>query len=82
MTTFPQLVWISEQKPLVFTVAGAMLLIAGYLQWQSRNAACPTNPELAVVCTKTRKHALMIYWLSVTIFGVGAFFAFIAPIMM
>ncbi len=77
---FPQLIWISEHKPLVFGLAGAMLVIAGYLQWQARNAPCPADPVLAAVCTRTRKNALMIYWLSVAIFGVGAFFAFIAPL--
>jgi hypothetical protein len=79
VSNFPQLIWISEHKPLVFGLAGAMLAIAGYLQWQARNAPCPVDPVLAAVCTKTRKNALRIYWLSVIIFGVGAFFAFIAP---
>lgn len=81
VSNFPQLVWISEHKPLVFSLAGAMLAIAGHLQWRARKAACPTNKQMAAVCAKTRKHALMIYWLSVTIFGVGAFFAFIAPLL-
>lgn len=77
---FPQLIWISEHKPLVFGLAGAMLAIAGYLQWQARNAPCPADPALAAICAKTRKNALLIYWLSVGIFSVGAFFAFVAPL--
>ncbi len=76
---FPQLIWISEHKALVFGLAGAMLAIAGYLQWQARNAPCPADLQLAAVCTKTRKNALKIYWLSLGIFAVGAFFAFVAP---
>ena len=76
---FPQLIWISEHKSLVFGLAGAMLTIAGYLQWQARNAPCPADPALAAVCAKTRKNALRIYWLSVGIFAVGVFFAFVAP---
>ena len=78
---FPQLIWISEHKPLVFGLAGAMLAIAGYLQWQARNAPCPVDPILAAVCSKTRKNAMMIYWLSVAIFAIGAFFAFVAPFL-
>lgn len=78
---FPQLIWISEHKPLVFGIAGTMLIIAGYLQWQARNAPCPADATLAAVCAKTRKNALLIYWLSVAIFGVGAFFAFAAPLL-
>ena len=76
---FPQLIWISEHKILVFGLAGAMLAMAGYLQWQARNAPCPADAALAEVCAKTRKNALRIYWLSVGIFAVGAFFAFVAP---
>jgi len=76
---FPQLIWISEHKPLVFGLAGAMLVIAGYLQWQARKAPCPADPALATICAKTRKSALKIYWLSVAIFSIGVFFAFIAP---
>jgi hypothetical protein len=82
ISNFPQLIWISEHKPLVFGLAGAMLAIAGYLQWQARNAPCPADPLLATVCTKTRKNALLIYWISVAIFAIGAFFAFIAPYFM
>ncbi|MES2635969.1 MAG: hypothetical protein V4605_01495 [Pseudomonadota bacterium] len=81
VSNFPQLIWISEHKLLVFGLAGAMLVIAGYLQWQARNAPCPIDPTLAAVCTKTRKNALRIYWLSVVIFAIGVFFAFIAPLI-
>jgi len=81
VSNFPQLVWISEHKALVFGLAGTMLVIAGYLQWQARSAPCPTNPQLASICAKTRKNSLMIYCLSVAIFGIGAFFAFIAPLL-
>ena len=80
VSNFPQLIWISEHKPLVFGLAGTMLAIAGYLQWQARNAPCPADAALAAVCSKTRKNALRIYWLSVAIFGVGVFFAFVAPL--
>lgn len=79
VSNFPQLIWISEHKGLVFSLAGFMLAIAGYLQWRARNAPCPADAQLAEVCAKTRKNALRIYWLSVGIFAVGAFFAFIAP---
>jgi len=81
VSNFPQLIWISEHKGLVFGVAGAVLTIAGYLQWQARNAPCPVDPILARVCNKTRKNALRVYWLSLSIFAVGAFFAFVAPLL-
>jgi len=79
VSNFPQLIWISEHKPLVFGLAGVMLVIAGYLQWQTCNAPCPADPALAAICTKTRKNAFLVYWISVVIFAIGAVFAFIAP---
>ena len=81
ITHFPQLIWISEHKPLVFGLAGVMLVIAGYLQWQARHAPCPADVNLAAVCAITRRNALRVYWLSVMIFAIGAFFAFVAPLL-
>lgn len=81
LSTFPQLIWVSEHKEIVFGLAAMMLLLAGYLQWQARHAPCPAEPVLAQVCIKTRKQALFIYWISVMIFLIGAFFAFIAPLL-
>ena len=81
LSTFPQLIWVSEHKEIVFGLAAMMLLLAGYLQWQARHAPCPADPVLAQVCIKTRKQVLFIYWISVMIFLIGAFFAFIAPLL-
>jgi hypothetical protein len=81
VSTFPQLIWISEHKLVVFSLAALMLVLAGYLQWQARNAPCPADPILAEVCTKTRKSAQIIYWVSVAVFMVGVFFAFVAPLL-
>lgn len=80
LTIFPQLIWISEHKVPVFSLATLMLLLAGYLQWEARNAPCPADPQLAAACIKMRKSALAIYWVSVAIFMLGVFFAFIAPL--
>jgi len=80
VSNFPQLIWISEHKLITFGLAGFMLVIAGYLQWRARKAPCPSNPSLAATCIKTRQQALVIYSLSVAMFSIGAFFAFIAPV--
>ncbi|WP_024930985.1 hypothetical protein [Methylophilus sp. OH31] len=78
---FPQLIWASEHKPLVFGLAGAMLLIAGWMQWRARLLPCPTDPQLAALCTQTRRQSVWIYGFSVVIFMIGAFFAFVAPLL-
>lgn len=77
---FPQLIWISEHKPQVFGLAGTMLLLAGWLQWRARLLPCPADPQLAALCMQTRRQGLWIYWVSVVIFLIGSFFAFVAPL--
>ncbi len=79
VSTFPQLVWLSEHKAEVFGLAGGMLAVAGWMQWRTRNAPCPADAALAAACQRARRNSLRIYWLSVAIFCIGAFFAFIAP---
>ena len=81
VSTVPQLVWISEHKGPVFGFAGVMLLLAGLLQWHARNAPCPADPALAAACQRTRRNSLRVYWLSVAIFVIGAWFAFVAPLL-
>ncbi len=77
--TVPQLVWLSEHKVGLFSVAGAMLAIAGIFQWRARFAPCPADPALAAACTRQRKVSAWVYGVSVAIFAVGFFFAFVAP---
>jgi hypothetical protein len=79
VSIFPQLVWLSEHKDGVFSVAGVALALAGWLQWRARFEPCPTDPALAAACMKTRRTSQWIYGISVAIFLVGAFFAFAAP---
>ncbi|HSI44755.1 MAG TPA: hypothetical protein VK950_01160 [Methylophilus sp.] len=81
VSEFPQLIWISEHKATVFGVAAVMLILAGWLQWRARSLPCPTDPQLAALCMNTRKQSWWIYWFSVTLFLIGAFFAFVAPLL-
>lgn len=79
VTSFPQIVWLSEHKIGLFLVAGALLVAAGIIQWRARSLPCPADAALAAACTRTRKISAGIYWFSVVIYATGFFFAFIAP---
>lgn len=74
----PWLISLSEHKPIVFGIAGLLLLGTGILRYINRNAPCPIDPAAAKACTKLRNISKYIYWFSVIIYGVGFFFAFIA----
>lgn len=77
----PALIWVSEHKVQVFSFAGGMLLLNGLLIWKNRNAPCPIDPKLRDACITGRKTSRNIYIISVLIFLVGLFFAYIAPIL-
>ncbi len=78
---FPQIVWLSEHKIGLFIFAGLMLFASGMLQWINRNAPCPIDPVFRDACLRTRKLSLRVYWVSVAIYLVGGFFAFVLPLM-
>jgi hypothetical protein len=79
---FPQIVWISEHKTPLFLFAGVMLAGAGVMQWRARSLPCPADPALALACNRARRMSFFIYVISVAIFLIGFFFAFIAPIIL
>jgi hypothetical protein len=77
----PQLVWISENETAVFGVAAVMLAAAGLLQYRARFAPCPADPRLAAECRRARRVSRRVYTVSLVIFAIGAFFAFVAPVL-
>ena len=79
VTAVPQLVWLSEHKPLVFGIAGALLAISGWAVWRSRSEPCPTDPYLARACMRLRRASAVIYWIALGSFAIGATFAFVLP---
>jgi hypothetical protein len=80
VTAVPQLIWLSEHKPLVFGLAGALLAISGAALMVGRRAPCPTDPELARSCQRLRRISAVIYAIALLSFGVGATFAFVLPV--
>jgi len=81
VSAVPQLVWLSEHKAAVFGFAGAMLALAGALQWRARGLPCPFDPALAATCASARRSAWRIYLLSLALYLVGCLFAFVLPLL-
>jgi hypothetical protein len=79
VSAVPQLVWLSEHKEALFSFAGLMLAASGTLQWRNRTAPCPLDPALRRSCLRTRKAAARMWGVSVAIYAVGTWFAFIQP---
>lgn len=79
VTAVPQLIWLSEHKPLVFILAAAALAASGSVLWFSRRAPCPSDPTLARMCQRLRRISLVAYALALAAFALGAAFAFLLP---
>lgn len=80
VSVFPQIVWLSDHKELLFFVATILTLGSGVLQWRNRSAPCPSDPALRQACLSTRKTSLRFYGVSVAVLLVGAWFAFVQPL--
>ena len=81
VTAIPQLIWLSEHKPLVFTSAGALLAISGIALWVGRRAPCPADPKLARSCKRLRWISAIVYTIALVSFSLGGAFAFLLPVL-
>jgi hypothetical protein len=79
VTAVPQLVWLSEHKPLVFGSAAALLAVSGIALWYGRNLPCPADPDAARACRSLRRICALLYGLALASFAFGSVFAFVLP---
>jgi hypothetical protein len=79
VTAVPQLVWLSQHKPLVFGIATALLAISGVALWYGRSLPCPPDPVAARSCQRLRRISALLYGLALASLLLGATFAFVLP---
>lgn len=79
VSSFPQLVWLSEHKIGVFLIAGVLLAASGVMIWRARRLPCPVEPVAARTCTRLRKVSAVLYGVSLASYAAGALFAFVLP---
>lgn len=82
VSTFPQLIWLSEHKVPLFIFAGAMLTISGVMRYVTRNAPCPADPAKAKACTRLRRISFGVFLFSLMMYSIGLYFAFFARYLM
>lgn len=78
VSAVPWLVALSKYKVWTFGISGIMILLAGIMRFRARNAPCPADLQQTKACARLRKISGWMYWLSVGVYAVGFFFAFIA----
>jgi hypothetical protein len=74
---FPQLIWLSEHKELVFGVSFVMLGITYAGQRYAEREACPVDRREA--CASAKRWSRPLFLVTFLINFVGAFYAFILP---
>ncbi len=82
VTALPQIVWLSENKTIVFCLAGILIAISSVSLWLNRNAPCPLDPKLAAACKSLRKWSLISTSIAVIFYLTGATFAFLLPALL
>ncbi len=82
ISAFPELVWFSENKGLVFGFSGIMIGAALFMRRYASELSCPTDPELAKACQRSRQVSGVILYLSLGLYLIGGFFAFVAPYLL
>ncbi len=78
-SNFPQLIWISENKLLVFIFAGVMLALATFGYYSGQKMSCPIDADLAEACRSSKSFSKYILILSAILYLIGFSFAFILP---
>ena len=81
VTAVPQLIWLSEHKPIVFGLASGLLAISGVSLWYGRSLPCPTDPQAALACRRLRRFSAIVYGVASVSFAVGVLFAFVLPVL-
>jgi hypothetical protein len=82
VSVFPQLVWLSEHKALVFGVSGLPLIAGGILAWRARRLPCPVDPVAARGCKQLRRLSAILLVTSMVMYLTGVAFAFVIPWLM
>ncbi|PIR37687.1 MAG: hypothetical protein COV35_09345 [Alphaproteobacteria bacterium CG11_big_fil_rev_8_21_14_0_20_39_49] len=78
VSSVPWLVALSKYKIWTFSIAGFLIIVSGIVRYKNRNAPCPIDPKQAKACMKLRRISSVMYRLSVVIYMIGFFFAFVA----
>ena len=72
---------VAGDTAYIMRVGGVMLAVSGWLQWQGRFAPCPVDPLQRDACMRVRKTSQRVYLVSVVVFAIGGWFAFVQPLL-
>lgn len=77
LSSFPELIWLSENKGWVFGVSFALLALSFLFQNYAQKLSCPIDKKED--CEETRKWSKSLLYISLGINIIGASYAFLLP---
>ena len=77
---FPWLRWFGLNEGITFGVTLGILIISGWLLFRV-GRSCPADPSLARACNQAHKWNQRFFWMAAIVWLIGAFFAFIMPLL-
>ncbi len=80
VTAFPGLIWVSENKIIVFGGSFFVLAASSYMQYRARFLPCPIDPREAKACANARIWSKRITSFSIVVWILGFTFA-ILPLL-
>ncbi|MFT6076904.1 MAG: hypothetical protein ACJA02_000041 [Myxococcota bacterium] len=80
VSNVPQLIWLSNHKNELFIIAAIMLFISGYFTYK-KNQSCPIDPIQAKACVGLKKFNKWVFWMSVILYLIGLFFAYLFELL-
>lgn len=81
-SSFPQLIWLSQNKAYIFGFAALILALSWWSQLRSQQLACPTDPNLRDACQQSRGWSRWTLGASTLLYSIGILFAYILPVLM
>jgi hypothetical protein len=76
----PWLQWFGLHKYTTFGVSAVILALAGWAIYRP-GRICPIDPDLAQQCNAAHRWNIRFYWSAIVVWSIGAFAAFILPLM-
>jgi hypothetical protein len=72
----PGLLFLAEHKVWTLSLAAIVLMLLAWIIWRP-NQHCPSEPELAIICQKSRLWNKRIFWMSAIIWLIGFFTSYL-----
>ena len=80
--SFPQVIWLTERKEVLFIITGILLVISFIMMKRSENLACPIDVNQRQACQTSKSFSKKVYWGTVIIYLIGLSFSYVVPYIM